>query len=83
MGADVGTYSIDQIIDLDRYPIDRLDNPRLKQLMEKGRQALDEDALFSLEGSRKRIVALFCYDRNPGTRFSQGYINELINYLPN
>ena len=82
MGADVGIYSIDQIIDLDLYPIDQLDNPRLKQLMEKGRQALDEDGLFSLQGSRKRI-ALFCYDRNPGARFSQGYINELINYLPN
>ncbi len=51
--------------------------------MEKQHQALDEDALFSLEGSRKRIVALFCYDRNPETRFSQGNINELNNYLPN
>jgi hypothetical protein len=36
-----------------------------------------------VEGSRKRIVALFCYDRNPGTSFSQGYINELSSYLPN
>jgi len=33
-------------------------------------------------GERKRIVALFCYDRNPGTTFDQCYIDELSQGLP-
>jgi hypothetical protein len=28
-------------------------------------------------GDRKRIVALFCYDRNPGMVFDQSYISWL------
>ncbi len=28
-------------------------------------------------GTRKRIVALFCYDRHPGMVFDQAYIDEL------
>jgi len=35
-----------------------------------------------VQGSRRRIVALFCYDQQPGTSFSQGYINELEQGLP-
>ncbi len=35
-----------------------------------------------VEGERRRIVALFCYDRNPGTTFDQGYIEELEQGLP-
>lgn len=33
-------------------------------------------------GKRKRIVALFSYDRNPGTTFDQWYISELSQGLP-
>lgn len=33
-------------------------------------------------GSRKRIVALFCYDRNPGMVFEQSYIDELLESMP-
>ena len=36
-----------------------------------------------VEGARKRIVALFCYDRNPGTTFDQWYITQLSQGLPN
>ncbi len=35
-----------------------------------------------VEGERRRIVALFCYDRNPGTTFDQWYIEELEQGLP-
>ncbi len=35
-----------------------------------------------VEGERRRIVALFCYDQNPGTNFSQAYIEELEQGLP-
>lgn len=35
-----------------------------------------------VEGGRRRIVALFCYDRNPGTTFDQWYIEELEQGLP-
>ena len=28
-------------------------------------------------GSRMRMVALFCYDRNPGMVFDQSYIDKL------
>ena len=33
-------------------------------------------------GGRKRIVALFCYDRKPGTTYDQWYINQLSQGLP-
>jgi len=36
-----------------------------------------------VEGTRKRIVALFSYDRNPGTTFDQWYIRQLNQGLPN
>ena len=32
-------------------------------------------------GSRKRIIALFCYDRKPGTVFEQSYIEELTQSM--
>ena len=32
-------------------------------------------------GQRQRIVALFCYDREPGTSFAQSYINELTQNM--
>lgn len=35
-----------------------------------------------VEGDRRRIVALFCYDQKPGTFFSQAYIEELEQGLP-
>lgn len=35
-----------------------------------------------VEGNKRRIVALFCYDREPGTTFSQAYIEELTAGLP-
>ena len=35
-----------------------------------------------VEGERRRIVALFCYDREPGTSFDQWYIDELEQGLP-
>ncbi len=35
-----------------------------------------------VEGGKKRIVALFCYDRQPGTTFDQWYIDELKQGLP-
>ena len=36
-----------------------------------------------VEGRRRRIVALFCYDRNPGMRYDQWYIEQLKRGLPN
>ncbi|MEM8687867.1 MAG: hypothetical protein AAGF81_11095 [Pseudomonadota bacterium] len=33
-------------------------------------------------GPRKRVVALFCYDRAPGTAFAQSYIDELHQRMP-
>lgn len=35
-----------------------------------------------VEGNRRRIVALFCYDRHPGKSFSQTYIRELHAQMP-
>ena len=35
-----------------------------------------------VEGRRNRIVALFCYDRNPGMRYDQWYIEQLKQGLP-
>ena len=32
-------------------------------------------------GQRQRIVALFCYDREPGTTFAQCYIKELTQNM--
>lgn len=31
----------------------------------------------TVEGNRRRVVGLFCYDRKPGTVFDRGYIDEL------
>ena len=94
---------INQIIDLERYPLDQPDHPAYAQLLAAGRRSLEDKALFSMalgdfnvfmgdlslyrvtpvEGARKRIVALFCYDRNPGTTFDQWYITQLSQGLPN
>lgn len=41
---------INQIIDLDRYPIDQPSSACIRELMEAGKKSLDESALFSLEG---------------------------------
>ncbi|MDH3447731.1 MAG: hypothetical protein OEO18_06270, partial [Gammaproteobacteria bacterium] len=35
-----------------------------------------------VQGARKRIVALFSYDRNPGSTFDQWYIMQLSQGLP-
>jgi hypothetical protein len=35
-----------------------------------------------VKAARKRIVALFSYDRNPGTTFDQWYIRQLSQGLP-
>jgi len=35
-----------------------------------------------VEGDRRRIIALFSYDRKPGTVFPQSYIDELHRQLP-
>ena len=35
-----------------------------------------------VEGDRNRVVALFCYDRAPGTAFAQSYIDELHERMP-
>ncbi|MEM1197993.1 MAG: hypothetical protein AAGI06_01680 [Pseudomonadota bacterium] len=35
-----------------------------------------------VEGNRNRVVALFCYDRAPGTAFAQSYIDELHERMP-
>jgi hypothetical protein len=35
-----------------------------------------------VEGARKRIVGLFCYDRLPGTNFGEPYIEELRRQMP-
>ncbi len=39
---------IEQIIDLDRYPIDKPDDPRYHELLEQGRRSLAEQALFTM-----------------------------------
>ena len=44
----MGTAHIDRIIDLDRYPVDRPDHPRCRELLAQGREALNEMALFSM-----------------------------------
>ena len=44
-------------------------------------QIIDLDR-YPVIGERKRIVALFCYDRKPGTSFDQWYINQLSQGLP-
>ena len=36
----------------------------------------------AVEGQRNRVVALFCYDRNPGMRYQQWYIEQLKQGLP-
>jgi len=117
---------INQIIDLERYPLNQPDHPAYAQLLAAGRRSLEDKALFSMaqwfvraesivamvkelegllpmslgdfnvflgdlslhrvtpvEGERKRIVALFSYDRNPGTTFDQWYIRQLNQGLPN
>ncbi len=35
-----------------------------------------------VHGRRRRIVALFCYDREPGTNFGEPYIEELRRCMP-
>ncbi len=41
--------AIDQIIDLDRYPIDQLNSPIIKDLIKTGKQTLNDSALYTLE----------------------------------
>lgn len=52
------------IIDLETYPFDRPGD-------------LSMHLVSPVRGQRKRIFALFCYDRNPGTTFDLWYIEEL------
>ena len=40
--------TIDQIVDLERYPVDRPDDPRYRELLEEGRRSLERQALFSM-----------------------------------
>lgn len=35
-----------------------------------------------VEGNRKRVVGLFCYDRAPGTNFGEPYVEELRRQMP-
>lgn len=46
----MGSLEINQIIDLDRYPVDRPEHPQYRQLLSDGRASLDETALFSMPG---------------------------------
>ena len=41
--------SLQQIIDLDRFPIDDPTHPEYHNLMQRGRQSLEDCALFSME----------------------------------
>ncbi|HUV23487.1 MAG TPA: hypothetical protein VMZ32_16960 [Gammaproteobacteria bacterium] len=42
------TTDIRQLIDLDRYPLDQPDHPAFAQLLDDGRRALEQGALFSM-----------------------------------
>jgi hypothetical protein len=35
-----------------------------------------------VQGHRKRVIALFCYDREPGTNFGEPYIAEPRRHMP-
>lgn len=50
MSRNVGSVEINQIIDLERYPVDQPDHPGYQELLSDGRAALDEVALFSMAG---------------------------------
>ena len=65
----MSAYNIDQIIDLDRYPIDQPDSAQLQELIHQGREALNNKALFSLEGFVRSDV-------------TDQMANELLGLLP-
>ena len=44
----MNALSIEQIIDLDRYPIDLPEDPRYRDLLEQGRTSLKEQSLFTM-----------------------------------
>ena len=64
---------IGQFIDLERYPLECPDGPRYRELLHRVRPVI---------GKRLRVVALFCYDRDPGMVFDQAYVDELHQTLP-
>ncbi len=58
---------ISRIIDLDRYPLDQPDCRKYRNL---------------IECRRRRLAALLCYDREPGTVIGQSHIEDLERGLP-
>ena len=57
---------MDQCLDLNRYPLDRLDSPEGQALVKGCRQALDRDGMFNLEGFvRPAAIAACAGDLKP------------------
>ena len=53
----MGPNTIDQIIDLDRYPLDRPEEPEYRALLERGRESLASQSLFTMAGFvRKEMI---------------------------
>jgi hypothetical protein len=46
--------TIERIVDLERYPVDRPGDPRYRELLEQGRRALAERSLFTMPGFVRR-----------------------------
>jgi hypothetical protein len=81
---------VNQLIDLERYPIDQPGQPGYEKLLREGRRALEQQALFSMtrfvrpqaiEPMAYQLQAQLAnscrYDREPGMVFGQSYIDEL------
>ena len=51
---------IGDVLDLDRYPLDRPASPRGRALMAECRAALDRDGLFNLEGLMRPAAVARC-----------------------
>jgi hypothetical protein len=110
----MGSLEINQIIDLERYPLDRPGHPAYQDLLLAGRQSLEEKALFSMtqfvradaiDSMAQQMLALLpqsCrYDRprnpyvygfderawpqdHPRTQLHRCSYNQVLNYqIPN
>lgn len=55
----MGFGTIAEIVDLDRYPLHRLENPSVAALLRDGQATLDRDALFTLPGFVRPEAASF------------------------
>ena len=79
-----------EIVDLARYPVDRLESPAGRALVARCRAALERDALCALpDFVRPAALAVmvaeaehlapraYRYDRRPDQVFEQSYIEEL------